>query len=197
MFRPTSPTMFCPSNSEHSLVDALTEEIHMLESPEIIYWRLKKPEEIDAEPENIISGESYLDDLDKVYGEKSSKEGKLLYKDPVRVYGKIDIQPIINELQRLGLITTKQIDLYLNIAHAHEKLGEVPKGGDVFRVTYLIRDINGELKEKYVYYHLSNVTEVDLYNFQYVNYQLFAEQTNMMDVPDEIKQYFIDNEFKK
>jgi hypothetical protein len=196
MFRSIAPRMFDPLNSEHSLVDALTEEMHMSESPEIIYWRLKKPEEIDALPENINS-ESYLDDLDKVYGEKSSKEGKLLYKDPVRIYGKIDIQPIINELQRMGLTTIKQIDLYINIAHAHERLEEVPKGGDVFRVTYLIRDTDGELKDKYVYYHIANVTEVDLYNYQYINYQLFAEQTNMMDVADEIKQYFIDNEFKK
>lgn len=188
--------MFCPENSEHSLVDAMTEEVHMLESPEIIYWKLKKPEDLEENFE-YTGGSNYLDELDKVYGEKSSGTGKLIHHDPVRIYGKIDIEPIVNELARLGLITKKEIDLYINIAHAHEKLGEPPKGGDIFRITYMIRDNKGDLKYKFVYYHISNVNEVDVYNYQYINYQIWGEQTNMMDVADIIKQYNIQNEFKK
>jgi len=93
------------------------------------------------------------------------------------------------------LIKTEQLDLYVNIAHAHEKLERPPSGGDVFRITFLIRDVDGELKEKLVYYKVSNSHPIDLYNYQYVNYQINGEQTNMMDVPDEIKNYFTDNEF--
>lgn len=195
MYRPLTPNMFEPNNPEHSLVDAMTEEVHMLESPEIFYWKIKKEEEIEAEPEYNNVDDPYLDDLDTVYGEKSSGDGKYLFHDPVRVYGKIDIEPILNELSRLGLTTINQIDFYLNIAHCHDRLGRPPAGGDTFRVTYLIRDNNGDLKNKYIYYVVSNTNEVDLYNYQYINYQIWAEQTNMMNVPDEVKQYFINNEF--
>lgn len=202
MYRPMSPNMWEPNNPEHSLVDAMTEEVHMLESPEIIYWRLKKEEEIDAENEYTNEGseyeyDGYLDELDKEYGEKSSGEGKLLYHKPIVVYGKIDIEPILNELSRMGLTTINQIDFYMNIAHCHERLERPPIGGDVFRVTYFIRDNKGDLKNKYIYYEVSNVNEVDLYNYQYINYQIWAEQTNMMNVEDSVKQFHINNEFKK
>lgn len=194
MYRPQAPTMFEPNNPEHSLVDMLTEEIHMLESPEIIYWKLKKPEDLEENFE-YIGGDNYLDELDKEYGEKSSGTGKLLHYDPVRVYGKIDIEPIVNELIRLGLVTKRDIAFYVNIAHIHEKLGCPPKAGDIFRVTYMIRDNNGDIKYKFVYYHVANVNEVDIYNYQYINYQIWAEPTNMMDVQEIIKQYKIENQF--
>ena len=188
--------MFEPTNPEHSLVDALTEEIHKFEGPELVYWVHKTPQEIDAATEDATpGGDSYLDDLDEVYGEKSSGDAKLEFFEPIMVYGKVDVEPIIQELMRLGLIETEQLDLYVNIAHAHEKLERPPNGGDVFRITFLIRDVDGELKEKLVYYKVSNCHPVDLYNYQYVNYQINGEQTNMMDVPDEIKNYFTDNEF--
>ena len=193
MYRPMKPKMHDPTNPEHSLVDAMTVEIHSLESPEIVYWSMKTAEEIDEE--NAIlnpDADPYLDELDEVYGEKSSDDGKLMFHEPVvDFYAKVDINPIIQELTRLGLAQIEEIDVYVNIAHAQEKLYGPPKGGDVLRITFMIRDYNGELKEHLVYFKVSSVDPVDLYNFQYINYQINCEQTNMMDVPDEIKNYYI------
>lgn len=194
MFRPMTPRMFEPDNPEHTLVDLLTTEMHQLESPEIVYWKVKMPDVVDAETHRVDpTATNYLDDLDKVYGEKSSGDGLTKYYQPEQIFGKLDSQPIIQELLKMGLITKTEIDLYVNIAHIQDVLGRPPMGGDLFRITYLIRNPDGELKGYYVYYEVSTVWPVDLYNYQYINYQINAEQTNMSNVPDEIKNFDIES----
>lgn len=191
MYRPHKPLGFEPANPEHSLVDAFTYEIHSLEGPEIVYWKVKTHTEVDtARQEADPNASSYLDDLDQTYGEKSSDIGKLEFYDPVKISGKLDSSPILHELLRLGLITKHEIDLYINIAHATDTLDGPPRMGDVFRITYMIRDKNGDLQEYLVYYKVSTINPVDLYNYQYINYQINAEQTDMADVPASILEYY-------
>lgn len=196
MYRPVKPLGFDIDNPEHALVDAMTEEMHELESAEIIYWKLKKFSEVQDELNATPSGGEYLDELDKTYGEKSSGDATLRYEEPQKVSGKMEKNPIIHELSRMGLLTIEEIDFYVNIAHIHSKLETAPGDGDVFRVTFMIKDANGDLKDRYVYYKVSNITPVDLFMYQYVNYQIRGEQTNMVDVPSEILNHYIDNEYK-
>lgn len=196
MYRPIKPLGFDKTNPEHALVDLLVEELHTLEGGEIIYWCLKNVKLLDAE--KIANNETpYVDELDDVYMEKSSDDGKYLYFEPERLAGKLEINPIIHELGRLGLATIEDADLYVNIAHFHSKMNQAPEGGDIFRITNLIKDENGELKDDYVYYKVSNATPVDLHNYQYINYQIHSEQTNMNDIPAEILNYFVDDEYMK
>ena len=97
MYRPIKPLGFDIDNPEHALIDAMTEEMHELESAEIIYWKLKKFSEVQDELNNTSGGE-YLDDLDKTYMEKSSGDGILKYEEPIKVSGKIEKNPIIHAL---------------------------------------------------------------------------------------------------
>lgn len=193
MFRPFKPLGFEPLNPELSLIDQFTTEMHKLESAEVIYWSRKPTDVVDAE-RTIADpdADSYLDDLDEVYGEKSSDTGKHEFYDPVQVYGKLDINPIIQELTRMGLSQIEEIDFYMNIAHAQDVLDGPPKMGDVFRITFLIRDKDGENQEHLVYYTVGTINPVDLYNYHYVNYQINAEQTSLQNCPTEIQNYYVD-----
>jgi len=194
MFRPTEAKMFEALNPEHSLVDAMTQEIHILESPELYYWSVIKPEKATAE--NLPGSGDYLDELDQTYGEKSSGDGKLMFRDPVRMYGKLETNPIIAELTKMGLAQIEQVELYINIALAHELLNESPKGGDFFGRANLIRGMDGTLKKTYTFYEVGVVNPVDLYCYQYINYQLEAEQTSMDNIPDSVRN-FLTSEFQE
>jgi len=196
MYRPIKPLGFDRTNPEHALVDLLVEELHTLEGDEIVYWCLRNVKIVNED--NIANNETpYLDELDDVYMEKSSGDGKYLFYNPVYVAGKLEKNPIIQELGRMGLATIEDADLYVNIAHFHAKIGQAPKGGDIFRITNFVKDENGELKDKFTYYKVSHPTPVDLHNYQYVNYQIYAEQTNMNDIPAEVLTYFVDDEYKE
>jgi hypothetical protein len=104
MYRPYKPLGFDKTNPEHALVDLLVEELHTLEGGEIIYWCLKDPKVLNEEA--LINNETpYTDELDDIYMEKSSGDGKYLFYEPELLPGKLEINPIINELGRLGLAT--------------------------------------------------------------------------------------------
>lgn len=197
MYKPTKAKIFDPGNADLALADAICAEIHGLESPETYWWKLdsevlEEDKEIltDADDRNDDQA-SYLDDLDEVYKEKSSKDGNKPYVDytPIQVYGKLDTQPIIQEISRLGIVDKTEIDFYMNIADCTERLGRPPTPGDIFRITYLINDQSSPTMgfyAKFVFYTVATVQTVDLFNFQYMNYQVLAEQQNLSDVPDEI-----------
>ena len=63
--------------------------------------------------------------------------------------------------------------------------GRDPKKGDVFRVTW----IKSQTERRYVFYNIGNVTPVDPFNFKHINWLIAAEQTDMSEIPDEIKNY--------
>lgn len=175
MFRPKKNQVFEPLNPEYSLIDAMTEEVFVNYSPELAYWSLNEP-----------TTEASRDELDKLYGEKSSDTGKITYDGPFQVYGTLQINPIIQELTKVGLQQIEEIDFYVNIAAMAEYIeGRYPKYGDVLRVTYIETDNS----RRYVFYNIANVTPVDLYNFRHINYLLNGEQTMMADVPEEIRNY--------
>jgi hypothetical protein len=189
--RPIQPLIYDPNNPEHDLIDVITEEIHQLESPEVYYWSVIKQE--TAISEEIPGAGGYLDELDKVYGEKSSGDGVLMFREGKRMYGKLETNPIIQELARMGLSQIEQIDFYVNIALSKEILGEAPKPGDIFSKTALIRNEAGELKKERTFYEVGAVNPVDIYNYQFINYQIEAEQTSLDQIPDSIKKFFDNN----
>lgn len=177
IYRPTKPNLFSPCNPEYALCDALVAEQYTINSPEILWWSLLR---------DGATGAAARDELDAVYGEKSSGDHKLAYAGPFDFRGFIDISPIVQELTRLGLQQINEIELYANIAATDVYLGgRLPKGGDVFRVTWIVT----ETERYYVWYKVANVTPVDPYNFRYINWHINAEQTNLWDVPESISNY--------
>ena len=175
MFRPHASKVFEPENPEYALIDAVVQESFEKASPEIMWWSL-----------NRELTEPTRDELDQLYGEKSSGDKLVKYAGPFRVYGHLEPSPIIQELTRLGVEQIWQIDLFMNVAAMLEYTrGRPPKPGDVFRATHIHP---GDQRE-YKFYMVGSVLEVDLFNFKYVNWQVNAEQTTLADVPDEIKLY--------
>jgi hypothetical protein len=63
--------------------------------------------------------------------------------------------------------------------------GRVPKAGDVIRVSWIKTDST----RRFVFYGISNVTPVDPYNARYTNWLIHCEQTNMNEIPNEIKNF--------
>jgi len=166
--------VFDSQNPEYSLIDSMTSEIFENYSTEIAYWLFGRAET-----------EANLDELDEVYGESS--KNKRIYSGPFDVKGTLTINPIIQELTRLGLEQIEEIDFYCNIAAMDEYLeGEPPKAGDIFRVTW----IEKENTRRYVFYSVANVTPTDIYNSRYINYLISAEQTTLHNFPAEIKNYY-------
>jgi len=174
MFRPKRIKVFEPTNPEYSLIDSMTSEVFENYSPEIAWWSLNRTET-----------EANRDELSEVYGE--SKPSSKMFDGPFPVAGAFEINPIIQELTRLGLEQIEEVDFYCNIAAMQEYTeGRDPKGGDVFRVTWL--ETNSE--RRFVFYNVSNVTPVDIYNYRHINWLVNAEQTTLHDVPDEIKEFY-------
>ena len=180
MYRPTSVKLFEPKNPEYSLADAMTTEQYTIHSPEIKYWSFVKDGPTAAT----------LDELDVVYGEKSSKanSGRLVYTGPYNVKGFLEIEPILQELLKMGPQQIEVVELFVNIAAMENYLeNRLPKRGDIFRVTWIVT----ETVRRYIWYSVANVTPVDPYNFKYVNWHINAEQTLMKDAPENIRQYMI------
>ena len=174
MFRPKKIKVFDSQNPEYALVDAINSEIFENYSPEISYWSF-----------NAAATEVNMDELDAIYGEVSRQNVKQ-YFGPYDPKGTLEINPIIQELTRLGLQQIEEVDLYCNIAAMHDYLdGKDPIAGDIFRITWLETDI----ERRYIFYSVANVTPVDIYNFRYTNWLINAEQTPLHNVPDEIKLY--------
>ena len=175
MYRPIAAKIYEPNNPEYSLVDAMTSELFELFSPEIKWWNL-----------NITTTQSNLDSLDQLYGEEG--DNKLAFNGPFNVYGRVETNPILKELSRLGHLEIREIDFYVNIAAMNNYLeNSIPREGDIFRLTYLGND--PKIDRKFFFYVVNNIIEVDLYNCRYINYQIAAEQTTLNNVPDIIKNY--------
>lgn len=175
-YRPTKINMFEPRNPEYSLIDMMTSEKFTAYSPEIYWWSFIK----DGE-----DGAAERDELDKVYGEKSSA-GKVAYLGPFEVKAALELNPIVAEFTRLGLQQIEEIEAYGNVAALDSYLkGNVPKEGDIFRVSWIVT----ETERRFVFYKVANVTPVDPYNFRYINWHIHGEQTTLHEAPDSIKNF--------
>ena len=177
IYKPTSVEVFQPLNPEYALVDSMIEEAFEAISDELVWWSLDR-----------TKTQEHMDDLGKAYGEASDTANKPEYNGPFRVWGKTEINPIIQELTRLGAQTLREIDMYFNVAaFANYTNGLTPKQGDIVRVTWLMR--RPEEDREFWFYEVANVTPVDIYNFRYANWQCLAEQTALNNVPEAIRTY--------
>ena len=85
-------------------------------------------------------------------------------------------------------LTIKDVDLFCGIAAMYQYLsGKDPMPGDIFRFTRL--GLDPKVNREYDFYVVSHAWPVDLYNNRYTSWQIAAEQTNLNDVPDIIKNY--------
>lgn len=177
MYRPTNPRLYEPTNPEYLLADVMTAEQYEIHSPEIKWWSMIRE----------VDGGAERDELDEVYGEKSSP-GKLAYTEPYEVFGFVDINPILQELTKLGQQQINEIEFYTNIADFNLRSdGIMPKRGDIFRISWILT----ETERNYIWYSVANVTPVNPYNFKYVNWHINAEQTTLHDAPANIKEYIL------
>lgn len=178
MYRPQKVKTYDPTNPEYGLVDMMVSEAFEAVSPEIYYWSL-----------DTVTTKTSMDALDKVYGEKSSTS-KITYKEPKLVHARIDFNPILKELSKLGTTTKEEVEIFVNIASVMEELdNNAPKSGDILRVSYINHDPYSADNKSVTFYTVSQVTPVDLYNNRYTNLQISAEQTTMNEVPDKIKKF--------
>lgn len=176
MYRPTKVKTYDPSNPEYSLIDLMVSESFESVSPEIFMWSL-----------NTTATTQKMDPLGKLYGETASSS-KAVYTGPFQIYAKVDFNPIIKEITRLGTETKEEIEIFSNIASIMQQSKVLPKSGDILRVSYILNPMQTDSK-RVTFYSISNVVPADLYNNKYVNLQISAEQTNLSDIPNEIKNY--------
>lgn len=172
MWRPKHLKVFEPHQPEYSLIDAMTQEVFENYSSEVYYWIF-----------NRVATAEHQDELDVAYGEASRGTAEV-YSGPFKVAAALQINPIIQELTKLGAQQIQEVDIYCNIAAMQDYLeGETPKIGDIMRVTW----IESDNSRRYVFYHIANVTPVDIYNYRYTNWWINAEQTLLSNVPDIIR----------
>jgi hypothetical protein len=86
----------------------------------------------------------------------------------------------------MGLSEIKDFNLLVNISDIIERLGEEPKAGDLFAVGNMTKQ--NELD--YTFYMVASVVETDFHLWRYVHYLVSAQQTNLSNVPEKIKNYF-------
>lgn len=171
MFRPTSAKIYDSDNPEYQLASHYSEEVFNRVSPHILYWKLNKE----------LTDQS-RDEVDKLYGESSQKKA---FDLPVRIYGHLEINPIIQELARLGLEQKDEVVLMLNIIDSNARLGQPPKEGDIFRISY-INPGSSDIQKFYIVNRAIPDTAT-MYNFSFINYLIYGENTALEDVPEEIK----------
>lgn len=165
--------MYDPNNHEIWLGDELSKEHINIYSPPILWWKMSESTYTDS------------DELDKIYGETQS----IIYQnieDPIEIIGHFEVSPIIEELGRMGLGEIKDFNLLVNISDIHERLGEEPKSGDLFAVGNMIK----QNVMDYTFYMVSSIVETDFHLWRYVHYLINAQQTNLSNVPEKIKNYF-------
>lgn len=172
--RKTGIQVFEPTNPEYSLIDAMTTEVFENYSSEIKWWIFSRTET-----------DENRDELDKAYGEASRGVAEV-FSGPYDVSGTLEVNPILQELTRLGAEQIEEIDFYTNIAAMQVYLkGENPKQGDIFRVTW----IQTNTDRRFIFYRVANVTPVDIYNMRYTNWLINAEQELLSNVPENIRTY--------
>ena len=168
MYRPQRFKFFDEENPEYALIDSLTEEMFVVISPKILWWTFK-----DEETKAAMS------ELELLYGETMSSKKFL---GPIEVFGHLETDPVITELQRMGIEQIESIKLSVNRNTFANLIGFEPKAGDIFLVKY-------PKDNRQTFYTVSTVDPSDLYNMRYTNYIINAEQTNMNDVDQEIIDY--------
>ena len=177
MFRPQKVKTFDPLSPEYALVDSLTSEMIDAITPYVLWWSLLRNDT-----------QQKRDELDTIYGEASSKDGKHVFvTTPTKVSLRLEINPVIKELTRLGIEQIHAIDIYCNIADFLNKNNIPPQPGDVFRISYI--NEQGQDIFRNIFYTASVIVPVDLFNLRYINWQIYAEQTPMDVVPDYIKNF--------
>ncbi len=172
--RPNNIKVFEPKNPEYALCSSLTSEFIEAQSPYTIWWSV-----------DSTKSEASQDELDKIYGEKSSGDRLIKFKKPNRIYLSLEINPIMVELTRLGVEQIEEITAVINIDDFRNRNFEDPKPGDVFRISYVV----SEQQYRNVFYTVSTLVPFDIFNTKYINWHLYAEQTPMNEVPDSIKNY--------
>jgi hypothetical protein len=172
--RPVGPKVFEPTSPDYALASSMDAEYIQNASPKVLWWSFNFQANIDN-----------MDELDKVYGEKSSKNGKDIFRDPKEVYCHFEISPIMLELTRLGVEQIEEVILFTNTDEFYNMNGYDPKAGDIFRISYVVSP------EKYrnVFYTVGSVIPVDLFNFKYLNWRVLGQQTNMSNANNAMKNY--------
>jgi len=174
MFRPTSAKVFEPRSPEYALASSVDGDFIEAVSPLIMYWSLDRATTVASQ-----------DELDHVYGEKSSGDALHTFLEPNRVYLLIEINPILIELTRLGIEQIEEITAVANVDNFIKCNHVQPQSGDVFRVSYVVND----QEYRNVFYTVSSVVPFDVFNMKYLNWHMYAEQTPMAEVPQVIKDY--------
>lgn len=171
--RPRTLKLFEPKNPEYMLASSIIQEAMEIASPHIL-WFAKDNAKTD----------SLLTELDTTYGEEASS--KKFFKPPVQLHGFLDVNPMIIELSKLGFNNLREINLIMNTMDILEKLGDMVKEGDVFRITFLRPGTTDEN----IFYSVATVLPADEFNHMYLNLMIGAEQTDLADVHEEVKSYF-------
>lgn len=171
MYRPTTAKIYEPQNPEYELASSYSEELFNIVSPNIVYWKLNK---------NLT--EQTRDEVDKLYGENSQKAA---FDNPVKIYAHVEMSPIINELARLGLESKDEIILLANIIDTNSRLSDIPKQGDILRINYITPG-SPDYHKFYVVNRVMPDTNT-MYNFSFINYLIYAENTALSDTPEEVK----------
>jgi len=174
MFRPKNVKVFEPINPEYSLADAITAEIVEGISPKILWWSFDKTATVASQ-----------DELDKILGEKGSGDAKYTYTGPKEVFCFFEFNPIIWELSRLGVEQIEEISIYTNVADFLNRNNAHPKPGDLFRISY----VKDETTYRNIFYTVSVVVPVDMFNFKHLNWRIYAEQQDLDAVAQYIKNY--------
>lgn len=169
--RPYELKLFDALNPEYELANSYVDEINEIGSPLILYFSMNDPET-----------KSSMDNVDLIYGETKQR---IKYFPPKRINAIPEINPVLEELTSLGLSQIEEINFSVGIPYILSTLGQEPKGGDILRISYV--EQGKPLRD--VFYTVVNVLPSNLFNFQYLNYTIHAEQTRMADVPTEVKNY--------
>jgi hypothetical protein len=174
MFRVNKMKVFEPKNPEYALADAITSEIVEIISPKILWWSLDR-----------TATQATRDELDEVYGEKSSDDSKYVYTGPKEVFCYVEFNPILWELSRLGVEQLEMINIFTNIGDFINRNGSHPKPGDLLRISYT----RSETDFRNIFYEVSVVFPIDLIDFHHMNWQMYVEQTDLNTVEQRIKDF--------
>ncbi len=178
--------IFEPENPEIDIIASMTAELFEAVSPKLLIWIFDK----EYNNKNI-------DDIDKLYGEKSSINKntgltKAKFDGPFEFFARFESLDILKILSRGMDEQKEEIELYVNIADFTERLhGLVPSSGDIIRISYIDakNQETGRRSFRHVFYEISTVTPVDLYNYHYLNFHIYCSQTNLNNLPESIVKY--------
>lgn len=176
MYKPrdTSIKTYSPTNTEYSVVDEYISEGFEAMSPNILWWTF-----------DHHSTDQFRDELDNLYGENSTGK-KTQYNEPNLVYGFFEAQPIMPEISKLGGETIEEVMLFVNRIDFLDRNNADPKAGDVFRIKFQGRN---DIPDRYIFYTVSAVEPTDLFHFKYLTWTIYAEKSNMTNIPEYIKNF--------